>query len=234
MIKLLQRVTPLLLAMFVSGCAFFSPQPDTSVSKLNVLPPSLMIATKSNLTAYVVVDNELLPDQMSLLNEGADTGFKLNDVHVFATRDLVRVFSNYFNVVKFATADAVPEDAAVVFIPKIDKFESFQTTVKMTWGLGVRLRGDADYIFSFAGESAGYGGSMKMDVVCNSMLENAVADFLSSYTDKKIHSKILEREKELGVRRTPRKQPPPEKKTPSGGRARAGDALIGPERRRSA
>jgi hypothetical protein len=174
---------------------------------MKVTPPSLMIAKKSSRTLYIVVDSVKVPPSMPVLVGGQDRGGKLVDVPQFVARDLKQAMLTYFNDVQVVSAGtpfgAAPYAVADVRLDRVEVLVTGRRTSGMvvtsagsaalSWGFGLRV-GEADeYLYSFAGESAGMPGE-EPNFVFRSMFESAITDLLKGYSDKGIHQKILEQQ----------------------------------------
>lgn len=191
----------MLAAVVCVGLACAVAPSKFSLREVNVAAPSLMIAHKSPRTAYLVLDPAKVPNVLPVLVDNQDRGGRLEDVQAFVTRDLAKVFGNYFQKVEVvAPGQPIPQDdsAAVVDV-KIDRVEVrvMQTSqgvssgyAALTWGLGLRLSEGNDYLYSFAGESHSTPTS-DVSVAFRSMFEAAITDMLAGYTDKKVHEAVL-------------------------------------------
>ncbi|MCP3142798.1 hypothetical protein [Pyxidicoccus xibeiensis] len=185
----------------VVACATFACGPSRlSVKEMRVTAPSLMISNKSPRTAYLVLDPAKVPAVMPVLVDNTDRGGRLEDVQAFVQRDLVKVFGNYFDKVEVvAPGQPLPSTPHAVIDVKVERVEVRVAGVvggtsvghaAMTWGLGLKLSEENEYLFSFAGESAGT-ATGDVGVVFRSMFEEGIADMLRGYSDKDIHSKVL-------------------------------------------
>jgi hypothetical protein len=181
-----------LVALTTSGCG----PSEFSLKAIQPAPPSLMVAKKSPRVAFLVIDDAKVPDRVSVLVGGKDRGGKLIDFKEFVRRDLQRAFSNYFADVKVVAAnEPLPKEPCVAIDVKVDRVEVVAIQgighAVMTWGMGIRPSEAEDYLFSFAGQSAGDVANEPV-FVFRSMLEAAITDMLKGYTDKQVHQKILE------------------------------------------
>jgi hypothetical protein len=170
-----------------------------SVRQMNVASPSLMIAKKSPRTAYLVLDPARVPAHLPVLVNNTDRGGRLEDVQAFVDRDIHRAFSNYFQKVEVvAPGHDFGSEPHVVIEVKLERVEVRSQVLggvsrgyaAMTWGMGIRLSGDEEYLYTFAGESVG-SPTADVNVVFRSMFESAVTDMLKGYTDKQVHAVVL-------------------------------------------
>lgn len=199
----------MVLATF-GGCVTSRSATHFSVNTLQLAPPSLMVAKKSPRTAVLVLDTAKVPAELAVLVDGEDRGGRITDVHAFVQRDLVRVFKNYFEDVQVLTPDQpLPSSPHAVIDVKIDRVEVRVTQTRadgivtrsagyaaMTWGLALRLSEASEYLYSFAGQSAGAPGG-EPPVVLRSMFEAGISDMLSGYTEKKVHAAVLSESPEI-------------------------------------
>lgn len=195
----------LVSVLLSASCVSVSGPSRLSLKSMAVSPPSLMIATKSQRTAFIVLDDAKAPREMPILVGGKDRGGRLDDTQSFVERDLKRAFENYFRNVQVVSPGTPLGNAPHVVIDvKLDRIEVIQTArrksgvvtyhagaASLTWGLGVRPSESSEYLYSFAGESVGAPGEDPM-FVFRSMFEAGITDMLKGYTDKKVHEKVLE------------------------------------------
>lgn len=159
-------------------------------------PPSLMVATKSPRTAYLVLDATRVPSRMAVAVDGQHHGGEVTELDVFVSRDLQAMLSNYFEEVKVVpSTKALPDPHGVVIEVKVERIEirtvgagAGYATIK--WGVGLRPVEHKEYLYAFASESAGTPGT-EVKIVLRSAFETALTQFLQGYTDKEIHQKIL-------------------------------------------
>jgi hypothetical protein len=159
-----------------------------------------MVAKRSPLTAYLVLDPAKVPTELPVLVDNAERGGKLQDVQAFVERDLAKVFGNYFEKVEVvAPGQPLPSTPHAVIDVKVERVEVRVSGTSggisrgyaaMTWGLGLRLSEGSEYLYSFAGESSG-APTGDVGVVFRSMFEAGITDMLKGYTDKDIHAKVL-------------------------------------------
>lgn len=177
-------VMSFVLAM-TSGCAIYS------VSDMDVMPPRLMIATKSPRTLYIVLDPDKVPPTLPILRGGGETGSRITELPTFVTRDLVKAFSTYFadvNVVPPGTT--FDKASSVVADVQIDRMEhGLGRGGTMTWAFALQFPGASEYIFSYAGKAASHDS-------WDAVFENAITGLLAGYTDKHIHQEIMKADAE--------------------------------------
>ena len=137
----------------------------------------------------------------------SDRGGKLVDVAQFVVRDLKQAMLTYFNDVQVVSVGAPmstePHAVADVRLDRVEVLVTGRRTSGMvvtsagssalSWGFGLRLSEADEYLYSFAGESAGMPGE-EPSFVFRSMFESAITDLLKGYTDKGVHQKVLEQQ----------------------------------------
>lgn len=180
------------LALIQTACVTSVSLRDSMVPS----PPSLMVATKSPRTAYLVLDAARVPSRMAVAVDGQHRGGEVTELDVFVSRDLQALLANYFEEVKVVpSAQVLPDPHGVVIEVKVERIEirtvgpgAGYATIK--WGAGLRPVEHKEYLYAFASESAGTPGT-EVKIVLRSAFETALTQFLQGYTDKEIHQKIL-------------------------------------------
>lgn len=203
---------PLLLAASLALGACAIAQSAYSLRDIQPSPPSLMIAQRAPRVAYLVVDEGKVPDEMPVLVAGEDRGGRLTAMREFVRRDLRKALGTFFSRVEIVPgAQAIPAGPHVVVDVKLDRVEVVVTNTRtqgpgtyngpvtvtqnrgvavLTWGLALRPSEAGEYLYSFAGQSAGVPDE-RPEFVFRSMLESAISDMLKGYVDKKVHDKLL-------------------------------------------
>jgi len=183
----------IVVSMIVVGCAT---GPSThSVKSLQLKPPSLMIARKSPRTLFIVLDPARVPETAGPLKWDLGTPH-ITDLHEFVRRDLVTAMANYFERVEVvAPGFAFPVQPHVVADVKVDGARPLVVgqfaLAEFTWGFALRPSEADDYLFSYAGTSRSE-VSRSANAMIQSLLENAITDFVKAFTEKEVHQKLLQ------------------------------------------
>ena len=182
------------LAAFALACAFANQQ--HSAEELDPDPPSLMVQQTSDIPLYLLTDPEEVPSEKTVLFDGQDRGSTLSGVDYFVHRDLKSFFDNFFDEVHVVDGTRVDDADPHLFVnTRVQRVELQPTggisAGVMTWGLGLGYSEADEYLFSFAGDSAG-APSGQFDRLFRSMFEAAISDLASAYSEKDVHEAILE------------------------------------------
>jgi hypothetical protein len=177
-----------------------------SLQQIAVTPPVPLVARKSALPMYIVVDPAKVPSVMPVMVNGNDLGGRLQDTQLFVARDLRRAFANYFEQVSVVTPAQVPASGpGVVVDVRLDRLATvsrahevnanYQTVSEtegratLNWSVAMRKAGAADYLWTFTGASQGDHTS-DPNVGVRSLFEHAITDMITDYTQQHVQDKL--------------------------------------------
>lgn len=189
--------------VLLNSCMSLSMKP-VYVSKLQVAPPTLMIARKSQAPLLIVLDPQKVPDQV-IIPEGELKEIKVFEVRTFVQRDLKDAMLTFFQTVEVvAPGFTPPEEPYWVADVRVDKLgtkvfkavnanNAAQVAAEIhgeiTWAFAMRPNTVDDYVYSFAGSSVGSYSMTHVsqtDQMFASAFESAVTSMVKGMVDKKV------------------------------------------------
>jgi hypothetical protein len=149
-------------ALLLIGCAMA----PVYVSKLNLDYSAPLVANKSNMPCFIVLDPTKVPDSLISPQEIIKET-KIYEIRTFVERDIKIFFANYFNsvqvvndksslpksnyiVVDIAIKSLRPEANQISTFSGLRNATSTQAFGAMDWSVALRRDSDIDYIFSFS------------------------------------------------------------------------------------
>lgn len=197
------KLLTLVLGMVMLGACSMAP---VHVSKVEVSPPSLMVAKKLSRPLFIVLDPERVPDYVHIPQSDVKE-VHVHELRTFVRRDVKKAMETFFQRVEVVEPGyAFPSEPHYVADIKIDKlgtrfdkatsggYTAGRVFGTMTWSFAIRPSGADSYMYSFASTAVG-------DVVLTHVSETpkmfgstfdvAIAELIEGMVDKEIDKKLF-------------------------------------------
>ncbi len=194
----------LFLAVSVAtGCVAAKP---VYVKQLTIPYNAPMVASKSAIPFYIVADPNDIPDDV-ITPAGTVKSFEVHEVRTFVTRDVKRLFENYFSNVTVveneAKIPATPGAIAKVRIAGISTKADMAVASDgafagrvfgvLDWSVGVRPSGAKEFLFTYTAKVIGTESLINVaqaEQMFRSTFEEALSAFTKEWAEKGIPSKL--------------------------------------------
>ncbi len=186
------------LALCLQACGFISYTAPLEGRTASSLSP--MVSRKLELPLYIVIDPERIPSDFAVKN----TRHSVAGFRPFLASSLHKAMSPFFKDVQVVAVEAERASGAhYVMEVKVDSVEarplnSGQYTFNvlwMSWGIGLKIEGFDDYLFTFTGEGRSETSYPRLETGLEQMMSSGLNGLLEGWSKKEIQSKLIALEK---------------------------------------